>query len=53
MTVKELKKTLEEFEDDDIVIMSKDGEGNGFSPLADNKIAFITGLQSRLQLIVK
>lgn len=35
MTVKDLKKQLEQFSDDDIVVISKDGEGNSFSPLAD------------------
>lgn len=34
MNVKELKELLEKFNDDDIVIVSKDGEGNGYSPLA-------------------
>ena len=35
MKVKELKELLNQFNDEDIVIMSKDGEGNGFSPLSD------------------
>jgi len=35
MTVKELIEELKELDGDRIVIMSKDGEGNGFSPLAD------------------
>ena len=35
MTVRELKKALEGFDDDDQVVMSKDGEGNDYSPLAD------------------
>lgn len=35
MTVKELKQALEGVDDSRIVIMSKDEEGNGFSPLAE------------------
>lgn len=35
MNVKELKELLNAFQDDDIVIMSKDSEGNRFSPLCD------------------
>ena len=35
MTVKELRKLLFEVDDDLEVIMSKDGEGNGFSPFSD------------------
>lgn len=35
MKVKELKKLLEPVDDERIVIISKDGEGNGFSPLAE------------------
>ena len=35
MTVRELKKALEGFDDDDQVVMSKDGAGNDYSPLAD------------------
>lgn len=35
MTVRELKKALEGFDDDDQVVMSKDGEGNDYSPQAD------------------
>ena len=35
MKVKDLKKVLEDLPDDLLVIMSKDGEGNGFSPLSD------------------
>lgn len=35
MTVSELKKYLDNFNDDDIVVMSKDSEGNYFSPLSD------------------
>ena len=33
MNVKELKKQLDGVEDDRVVILSKDGEGNSFSPL--------------------
>lgn len=33
-TVKMLKARLAEYPDDTIVIMSKDAEGNGYSPLA-------------------
>lgn len=35
MNVKELREALASFPDDMEVVMSKDGEGNGFSPLAD------------------
>jgi hypothetical protein len=35
MTVKELRELLEQFDDDAIVIIASDGEGNSFSPLAD------------------
>jgi len=36
MTVKELIKELEKIENKDrVVVMSKDGEGNSYSPLAD------------------
>jgi hypothetical protein len=34
MKIKELKELLNSFDDNDIVIMAKDGEGNGFSPLS-------------------
>lgn len=33
MKVKELKKLLENVDDERIVILQKDGEGNGYSPL--------------------
>jgi len=33
MTVKELIETLRAYNDDDIVIMARDSEGNGYSPL--------------------
>ena len=35
MTVGELKKQLEEMNDDDIIVMSKNAEGNNFSPLVE------------------
>ena len=35
MKVTELIKQLQELEPDRIVVMSSDGEGNSFSPLAD------------------
>ena len=35
MTVAELIKALQEYPQDSLVIMSSDGEGNCFSPLAD------------------
>lgn len=35
MTVRELIEQLSHVEPDRIVVMSKDGEGNGYSPLAD------------------
>lgn len=34
MKVKELKNILNEFNDEDIVILQKDSEGNGYSPLS-------------------
>lgn len=33
MTVKELRDCLDLYNDNDLVVMSKDAEGNGFSPL--------------------
>jgi hypothetical protein len=33
MKVKELKELLNQYDDNDLVIMAKDSEGNGFSPL--------------------
>jgi len=39
MNVGQLKKLLEPLSDENIVIMSKDGEGNYFSPLADIELA--------------
>lgn len=35
MIVKELKELLNQFNDNDIVIIAKDSEGNGHSPLDD------------------
>jgi hypothetical protein len=35
MTVAELRKALEAFDDDHLVVMAKDAEGNSYSPLAD------------------
>ena len=42
MKVKELKKLLEEVDDNRIIILQKDGEGNGFSPLEglDDEVAY-------------
>ena len=34
MKVKELKQLLDTFNEDDEVVLSKDSEGNGFSPLS-------------------
>ena len=34
MTVKELISALQELDPDRVVIIQKDGEGNGYSPLA-------------------
>jgi hypothetical protein len=34
MTVKELKELLNQFNDNDLIIMSKDSEGNRYSPLS-------------------
>ncbi len=36
MIVKELRKLLNKFNDNDLVVMSKDAEGNSFSPLSDH-----------------
>lgn len=33
MTVKELRELLEQYDDDTIVIIASDGEGNSYSPL--------------------
>lgn len=38
MTVKELRDLLKDVDGDVLVIMSKDGEGNGYSPLADTNL---------------
>jgi hypothetical protein len=35
MTVQELRDALEGLDGDVLVVMSKDGEGNGYSPLSD------------------
>lgn len=35
MTVKDLKKLLNDFPDKYLVVLAKDGEGNDFSPLAE------------------
>jgi hypothetical protein len=35
LTVSKLKALLAELPDDALVVLSRDGEGNGFSPLAD------------------
>lgn len=34
MTIKELREAIAELPDDMLVVMSKDGEGNGYSPLS-------------------
>lgn len=34
VTVKQLKKVLEAYEDDTIVVLQRDSEGNGYSPMA-------------------
>ena len=42
MKVSELVALLQKEDQDDLVIMSKDGEGNGFSPLSDiNKCQYL------------
>lgn len=41
MTVGELRKSLEHIDDSYIVVMSKDGEGNAFSPLAQLEDRYI------------
>jgi hypothetical protein len=43
MTVKELKKLLENIHDETIVVMSKDSEGNDYSPLAIVEILYYRG----------
>lgn len=35
ITAKKLRKMLENFNDDDIIILARDGEGNGYAPLAE------------------
>lgn len=40
MTVTELIKVLEEMPGNTVVVMSKDGEGNSFSPLYEAEQAF-------------
>jgi hypothetical protein len=35
MNVRELKEILAQFDDETLVVMSKDEEGNGYSPAAD------------------
>lgn len=40
MTVKELKQLLDTFDDDDIIVISKDSEGNEYSPLFDADSGF-------------
>jgi hypothetical protein len=34
LTVKQLRERLASYHDDDVVILSRDSEGNGYSPLA-------------------
>lgn len=36
MTVKKLIKELKEFDPKAVIVLSKDGEGNGFSPMPDD-----------------
>ena len=36
MTVKKMKEALDEFEDNAVLILSSDGEGNSFSPIPDD-----------------
>lgn len=38
MTVKELKEILNNADDTDLVILSRDGEGNSYSPLCDTQL---------------
>lgn len=40
MTKKELLAALEGVPDETLIVLSKDGEGNGYSPLADAESAF-------------
>lgn len=35
MTVEELRRALQAFPDDALVVLAKDAEGNGYSPLAN------------------
>ena len=55
LTVKELKKFLATIDDDRIVVLAEDAEGNGYSPLkgcwegayrADNTYSGDTGLET-------
>lgn len=43
MTVKELKEILKDCNDNDLVVLQKDAEGNGYSPLdgADDNSVYI------------
>jgi len=36
MKVKDLIKLLGEYDEEDLVVLAKDGEGNDFSPLSDS-----------------
>ena len=36
MTVKQLRELLKKLPDDQLVVLSKDSEGNGFSPMSEN-----------------
>jgi hypothetical protein len=38
MTVKELKEILNNADDNDLVVLSRDGEGNSYSPLYDTQL---------------
>lgn len=44
LTVKELREFLddEEFKDDYLVILSKDAEGNSFSPVQNSDVGFLS-----------
>ena len=36
MTIKQLRERLSVYPEDTLVVLSKDSEGNGFSPLSDD-----------------
>lgn len=43
LTVGDLKRALEEFDDDMLVVLAEDGEGNYFSTLVDTTTGYYIG----------